>query len=542
MSGIARRMMASIVALAMAGGFVIGLGAQATPASASPIVIGQSKTDGTLCNTPKVSPGLSQVQVATAPGAPSYVVPAGLNEITSWSTQAGPNGGSMELEVWRATATPDTFSLVGIGSLEKLKANQLNQFTLSPPIAVKTGDLLGSFEDGANCLAQEPPTPNGDRAEAEPVDTPPALGTTQHFHFPAQRVELNIAATLASPPSIAKAFAPSSIILNGTTALTFTLTNPNPTAPQTGVGFTDTLPAGLVVANPNGASTTCHDPKLRPAADPGSSTITVSQGSLQPAETCTATVSIQGNSPGVFTNTTSAVTSDQGTGNTALANLTVVGPPVISKSFGASSIRLGASTSLTFTLKNPNPTAPLSGISFSDTLPRGLVVATPDNGLTGSCFGTIVAGSDSSAISLAGGAIPASGSCNFSVDVIGIRPGNQVNVTGRPASKEAGMGETATASVTVDDCPAGQTANLLRATTNLGTVLGAFCVDPATASGTYTQGTASGTALLSRSRGTTQISATGNNLLLTGVMDKSTNNFVETLPLNVTGTFDLDKN
>jgi hypothetical protein len=125
------------------------------------------------------------------------------------------------------------------------------------------------------------------------------------------------------------------------------------------------------------------------------------------------------------------------------------------------------------------------------------------------------------------------------VDVIGIRAGNQINATGRPASNEAGSGESATASITVDGCPAGEGASLLRATTNVGTVLGAFCVNPDTGIGTYTQGTVSGTALLSRGRGTTQISATGNNLQLTGLMNSETNTFVETLPLSATGTFVL---
>jgi hypothetical protein len=538
MSGIARRMVALIGALAMAGEFLVGLEGQATPAPASPTVIGQTGNDGTVCTF-----GASMVQVATGTGVPSYVVPAGLNEITAWSIQEGPggNGDFMALEVWRPTTTPNSFSLVGISPIEALTANKLNQFTLSTPILAQPGDLLGLYVRGGNCEFSF--GGSGDAVDIQSMDNPPAPGSAVAFKENVGRPgELNVAATLAFAPSITKSFAPSFITQGGTTSVTFTLTNPNSAVPLTGLGFTDALPAGLVVAQPNKASTTCHDPELRPAADPGSSTITVRQGSLRPAETCTATVSIQGNNPGDFTNTTSAVTSDQGTGNTASAKLTVVGPPLVSQSFGGPSIPLGTSTSLSFTVTNPNPTTVLSGVSFSDTLPSGLVVDTPNNGLTGSCLGgTIAAGSGSTGISLAGATIPASGSCTFSVEVVGLKSGKQVNVTGPPSSNEGGQGKTTTASVIVNGCPAGQVAHILQATTNVGTILGAFCVDPVTGSGTYTQGTVSGTAQFTRGHGTTTISASGTNLALNGVIDKSTNHFVETLPINATGTFDLDK-
>jgi len=52
--------------------------------------------------------------------------------------------------------------------------------------------------------------------------------------------------------SFTKAFGAASIPLNGTTSLTFTLINSNDFDVLT--GFTDALPAGLVVATPNGLS------------------------------------------------------------------------------------------------------------------------------------------------------------------------------------------------------------------------------------------------------------------------------------------------
>ena len=85
-----------------------------------------------------------------------------------------------------------------------------------------------------------------------------------------------------------------------------------------------------------------------------------------------------------------------------------VNPPSISKSFGAASINVGASTSLSFSISNPNGSSSLSGVGFSDTLPAGLVVATP-NGSTGSCGGgTITATAGSGSISLSGATLAGS--------------------------------------------------------------------------------------------------------------------------------------
>jgi hypothetical protein len=65
-------------------------------------------------------------------------------------------------------------------------------------------------------------------------------------------------------------------------------------------------------------------------------------------------------------------------------------------------------------------------------------------------------------------------------------------------------------------------------------------VDPTTGSGTYTQGTVSGSGQVTRDHGTTKVAASGTNLELTGEKDESTNQFSETAPLNATGTFVLD--
>jgi len=134
----------------------------------------------------------------------------------------------------------------------------------------------------------------------------------------------------------------------------------------------------------------------------------------------------------------------------ASASINVIAPPAISKSFGASSIQLNGSTTLSFTISNPsaNPVA-LTGIGFTDNLPSGLVVATP-NGLSGSCdSGTITATQATGSISLAGASLNAGSSCTFSAKVTGTTAGTKNNTTLPITSTQTGPGGTASASLSV---------------------------------------------------------------------------------------------
>jgi uncharacterized repeat protein (TIGR01451 family) len=256
--------------------------------------------------------------------------------------------------------------------------------------------------------------------------------------------------TVINPPTIAKAFGAATIPLNGTTSLTFTVSSTNQNLTLNGVAFTDNLPAGLVVATPNNLNTTCSGTATAVA---GSSSVSLTGASLAPGASCTVSVNVQGTTAGVKSNSVQVTSTNGGTGNTSNASITVVAPPTIAKAFGAASIPLNGSTSLSFTITNPNTTVALTGVAFSDTLPAGLVVSTP-NGLTGTCgAGTITAVAGSNSISLSGGTIAANGSCTFSVNVTGTAAGLQTNTTGNVTSTEGGTGGTATASVKVEAPP-----------------------------------------------------------------------------------------
>jgi hypothetical protein len=297
--------------------------------------------------------------------------------------------------------------------------------------------------------------------------------------------------------TINKSFGAPSITENGTTSLSFTITNPNPTSSQTGIGFSDTLPAGLLVATPNGLTGSCGGGTITATA--GSNAVSLSGATLGASGSCTFSVNVRGTAAGVKNNTTGNVTSNEGgIGGTASASITVVvAPPTISKAFGKAKIALNSSTSLGFTITNPNATTTLNGIGFSDTLPAGLIVSTP-NGLTGSCGGgTITATQGTNSISLTGASLAAGASCTFSVNVTGTSVGVQNNTTGNVSSTEGGAGGTASASVTVCSlttitCPGGITkfadSGQLGATINPGAPVTSGGCAPVTVTGLRSDG------------------------------------------------------
>ena len=103
---------------------------------------------------------------------------------------------------------------------------------------------------------------------------------------------------------------------------------------------------------------------------------------------------------------------------------------------------------MTFTLTNPNAATALTGVGFTDALPAGLVVATP-NGLANTCGGTVTATAGSGSISLTSATLAGAATCSFSVNVTGTTAGTKNNTTGAITSVEGGSGGTAVASLNV---------------------------------------------------------------------------------------------
>jgi hypothetical protein len=274
---------------------------------------------------------------------------------------------------------------------------------------------------------------------------------------PSNTATLTVIATpLVVPPTASKAFGDALIAVNGSTTLTFNVANPNSSTILTNVALNDPLPGGLVVATPNGVTSSCSG---NVSADSGSSTIELTGASLTGSASCLFSVNVTAASGGSKINTTSPVTAtfDDGTGNfhlitgnSATASIMVVLPPVISKAFTPATIAPGGVSTLSFTIVNPvtNP-VPEMGVAFSDLLPGNLVVATP-NGATGNCGGgMLTAAAGSNSISLGGGTIPVGAFCVVSVDVTSAVTGSYTNISGPVSSTNGGSGNTASAILTV---------------------------------------------------------------------------------------------
>ncbi len=259
--------------------------------------------------------------------------------------------------------------------------------------------------------------------------------------------------TVVAPPTISKMFGAASISLNGSTSLSFTIHNNNASSTQSGIGFSDALPAGLVISTPNGQTGTCGGGTI--TAVQGTSVISLTGATLAQSSSCTFSVNVTGTTAGTKNNTTTAVTSNQGgSGGTASASIAVVAPPAISAAFAASRVQLNTSTNLRFTITNPAAnTVALTGVGFADTLPSGLAVSNPSV-VTGSCGGgTITATANATSIMLTSATISTGSSCTFSVSVTGTADGTQNNTTGTVTSANGGTGNMATASVTVTSKP-----------------------------------------------------------------------------------------
>jgi hypothetical protein len=253
----------------------------------------------------------------------------------------------------------------------------------------------------------------------------------------------NAVPTPVQPPTVTKFFSPSAIPLNGTANWSVGVSNPNASASLTGVNVADTMPAGLVITEPFSGGF-CGGTFAVTATS-----ISMTGLTLAPGDSCALGGLVEGTTLGTKVNTATVTSTNGGTGTPATATLVVAHqPPTFTKAFGAATVPVGGTTTLTFTLVNPNPSTSLSGIIFTDPLPLGLRLASPV-GLVNGCGGIAQALPRSGAMSLSGVSLSPSQTCTLQVNVQATSTGVKDNTTTPVTSNEAGLGSRATASITV---------------------------------------------------------------------------------------------
>ncbi len=354
-----------------------------------------------------------------------------------------------------------------------LAADLLNTATPNPAVSCTPGSAAGTLTGGAAGGASIGMTgatlaPGGSCTVTVNVTSAVAgnyLNTTGNVTSTSSGTGGTASATLAvGTPSIAKAFAPASIVTGGTSVITFTLNNPTAVA-LSAVGFTDTL-SSMQVAGTPAVTNTCGGAVSATAGATGANAITLTGGSLAPNSSCTVSVTVTSSTTGVLPNTTSGVTSSAPTGlpsNTA--NLTVIGSPVATKSFSPTSIRtnaLGGVSTLTITITNPNTTTNLTGVAFTDNLPQNVGgvaaadmfnTAAPNPTLNCSIgsSATLVGGAASGAtIGISAGTLLSGGSCTVTVQVTGGAAANYLNSTGAITTTVAGLPSGAASTATLN--------------------------------------------------------------------------------------------
>lgn len=246
-------------------------------------------------------------------------------------------------------------------------------------------------------------------------------------------------------PTLAKAFSPGTIVVNGISTLTFTLSNTQAgNVALTNVSFSDTLPGGLQVAaipnaGPTGAG--CTGVTFSPA--PGATTLAYTAANMTAGAVCSAHVDVTAIAAGEFDNASGYISSTESGQNTGsngygTATLIAVAAPQITKTFSPNPILSGGTGTLTFTLTNTNSATNLTGVGFTDAYPGTIVNKTPPNA-SSTCGVTPTASGGGNSISVSGVTLNAGASCTVSVDVtattasttlVGMANSATVNATG----------------------------------------------------------------------------------------------------------------
>ena len=233
-------------------------------------------------------------------------------------------------------------------------------------------------------------------------------------------------------PTITKFAASPTAIPGGTMDYTLVVTNPSGSPIITGLSLTDTLPGGFSyastgpislgggatqtsVSNPSSGSTTPTWGTFDVPA--GGSIVLTFTSNISPTQPCGVTYNNSAN-----INYTVSGSPDSRTYNGSLSgltadNVTIPCRATLTKALTATTLYATENTKLTMTLTNGSGNPVQSNLQFTDSLPSGWRIATP-NGLINNCGGTVTATAGGTSLQLASGTMFAGQAfCTIEVDI-----------------------------------------------------------------------------------------------------------------------------
>ncbi|PYG27155.1 uncharacterized protein DUF11, partial [Pelagimonas varians] len=184
-------------------------------------------------------------------------------------------------------------------------------------------------------------------------------------------------------PTLTAEFTPDDILPDTISTLTFAIEETGGSVPVDDLAFSVNLPSSVVIAKGD----VTNDCAGTLGAAEGATSISFAEGKLGSGKRCEIEIPVSSSTVGVHTLTTSALTSNAGTGTTATDDLTVVAASVtITSSLSSTTATPGDTVRMTYNYTGPGSV--IDSFNLNATLPDGLVIATP-SGATSTCNGPI---------------------------------------------------------------------------------------------------------------------------------------------------------
>jgi len=250
---------------------------------------------------------------ALAPGG-AYSISVSANTDGDWSDAI-----AVYID-WNQNGTFDTGEGYVVGEIDN--STGLDGIVASTVISVPAGATPGQTRMR---VTHQNASITGTLADA------PACGTTGFGQ--AEDYTVNIDSSAPVPQTLSESFSPTNGPVGATSTLTLVIGNSNATSANLTAAFTDTLPAGMTLATPANAFTTCGGTLT---ANDGSGAVTLNAGGSIPTSGCSIKVDVTTSAARIFVNSIAvgALTTDQGAANSAAATYQATQAGVVNYSTG----------------------------------------------------------------------------------------------------------------------------------------------------------------------------------------------------------------